>query len=328
MPKNPGGDFDLPQEPDVHPQEQLAKVAYGELGKGESPVDTWGVVDYKGKYTNLYWDKAMNKTIFTDEITKRAHNTEPLRIVDFGGAEGKLLREIFDDLRAEGLTPVGATIDPSLQAGKTRDSWDKYRAENPEARDRVIGIPANFITENKKINVHEGTLDFAISRFVAQYAGKGNLPSFFEAQTKYLKEGGTLICEWPTATESDQQLVNEFWGEFANITEGIDPKEYAKRQFYPTTEEVMKAAESSGLEVSECGIIQDLNLRVYETALSNGSRFKKLDSTQKESLRKLFIEMADKYPDQVRHDAEHDSYYIDTKFGKLIAKKVAGQEKT
>lgn len=325
MPKNLGINFEQPATQDEHPQEKLAKVAYGELGKGESPVDTWGVVDYKGKYTNLYWDKQINKEIFTAEILKRAKGSEPLRIVDFGGAEGKLLREIFDDLRTEGLAPIGATIDPSLQVGKTRASWDSYKAANPEARDRVIGIPANFITESEKINVHEGTLDFALSRFVAQYAGKGNLPSFFKEQVKYLKEDGTLICEWPTATESDQQLVNEFWGQFARITEGIDPKEYAKRQFYPTIEEVKEAAESEGLKVTECGVIEEMNLGVYETALSNGSRFKKLNEEQKKALRELFIDLAKKYPNQISYDAEHDSYHYNNKIGKLIANKVSKQ---
>ncbi len=304
-----------------HIQENITDVAYGELGRGENVINTWGVANYNGVPKSLYWDKDINREIFTKEILKRADKSKPVRIVDFGGAEGKLLREIFDDLRKNNIEPLGAVIDTQLEKGKTKDAWDKYRFDNPGARDKIIAISANFVENEDDINLHQESVDFAISRFVAQYNWH-TLSKFFSEQAEYLKSGGTLICEWPAATENDEQLINEFWPQYAGIVDGVDPSVYSETQYYPTVKKIKEVAESVGLKNVDCNLVDGLTFDVSEIAISNGSRFKKMDERQKAELRDLFINMTNKFPNLVSYDEKNNRYYYRMSVGKLVAEKI------
>ena len=122
-------DTPLNETQDEHPQERIAKVAYGELGKGSDIFETWGVANYKGEPRNLYWDREINREIFIDEILNRTDKSNPIKMADFGGAEGKLLREIFATLKENGLNVSGVTIDQGLKKGKTKEAWDSYKRE-------------------------------------------------------------------------------------------------------------------------------------------------------------------------------------------------------
>jgi hypothetical protein len=314
---------------DVHPQEKIIDVPYGELGKGESPISTWGIADYNGSHRNLYWDAEINQEIFTKEITQRTGVGKTVRIADFGGAEGKLIREIIEDLNSQNIKAVGAVVDPQLKQGITREAWDSIvESKKSGEPTQVVGI-ASEIGGNKDDNfLREESLDVAMSRFVAQYNAGEKLPSFYQDQKKYLKDGGVLISEWPSTTETDEGMVNEFWAQYARISNGTDPQEYIKKQHYHTVDQIRETAEQVGFKVVSCDLVDGLSLEVSEIAMSNGSRFKELDEGQKKELRQLYLDLASQHPDLVFYDIQNDRYYFKMHVGKLVAEKVGPDKET
>ena len=311
---------------DDHIQERHSVKSYKELGaigEGKDDTNTWGIVRWKGELRSIYQDEQLMVEGYVDEILK----TEPqgtVRIADFGGAEGTLLRKIFVHLKAAGLEPIGATIDSALkvEGGKTAKAWEDYREQNSDSRDRVIAVPANYMTEMENININPGSLDFAISRYSAQYVPEVDRVEFFVKQVELLKPGGRLIAEWPGADdERSEQLLNSWWAQFAAITQGIDPGDFKQQQHYPTPEQVMIAAEKAGLNVISSENIEQLDLNVHETAVSNGTRFVKLDDHQKIRLRELYFSLAVHYPELVHYDEEKDSHWIRMSVGKLVSEK-------
>ncbi len=299
---------------------------YSELGKGEDYINTWGVILYKGEPRSLYLDDEITEVIFTDEIIESVGSpTErPIRIGDFGGADGALIRTVTNQLREHGYQAVGAIVDASLKEGKTRESWDQYREQNPDRTDRIIAIPANFMTDQEKINLHDESLDIILSRFVTQYFPEAGRSDFFAAHARYLKADGRMICEWPGAADAEsEKAMNEFWSGYANITQGIAPEEFRKVQHYPTMEQVQQAAEAAGLKVVKCEEVDGLLFNVYESMVSNGSRFVKFNDEQKVRLRLLFERLHEQYSNAIHYDQQTDNYYFKFIIAKLVVEKPA-----
>ena len=309
-------------------QDRAMVASYKEMGEqreGKTSANTWGFLQWEGKDTNVYGDTRL----ITESFVKEILATNPIgtiRIADFGGAEGTVMREIFKQLREAGVAPIGATIDAALkmEGGKTAVAWKEYRDTNLSSRDRVVAMPANYMKEDELelINIHSNSLDFVYSRYSTQYVGEENRPEFFARQVEYLKPGGRLVATWPGASdERTSHMLNAFWAGYQNILQGIRPEEYARRQHYPTPEQVSQAAKVAGLEIISCENFEAMALYLNEEALSNGSRFSALSDGQRKRLRELYVQLRQDYGDLVQYDEEADKYCAFMSIGKLVARK-------
>lgn len=315
---------EAPLDPSEIVHEKHSVRPYSELGRGQDYVNNWGTILYKGEPRSLYLDEEIAKEVFTDEIT--ASLGEPsgkfVRIADFGGADGALIRTVMGQLREQGYEVAGAIVDASLKEGKTKESWEQYRAKNPDVADKIIAIPANFIADQEQINLREESLDVILSRFVTQYFPESGRPGFFEAHARYLKDEGTLICEWPGPDNAEAEpALNDFWSGYAQIAQGIDPEEYRKVQHYPTREQVRLAAEDARLEVTKCEEVSDILFNVYEPMMANGSRFVELNEDQKAQLHQLYERLHEQHPNVFRYDEASGNLYYKLTISKLVAKK-------
>ncbi len=341
------------EPPTRHVQERHSVQRYdkmGEVSEESTPANTWGLIEWNGEVRSVYQDTELMRMFVNPILTTKPHGVT--RFADFGGANGKVLREVFtmtreaqlqelyeeqlatglseegarkvadDRFSREGILPIGLTIDAELKVkdGKTTRAWNEFREANPDDTSRVFASATDYMQEVP--NIAPDSLDIALSRYSLQYVSAENHTVFLKRQADLVKPGGQVLAQWPgAADERSEVMLNTFWSNFAHITQGVDPAEFLTRQHYPTLEQVQKAVEDAGLTITSLESVPNLKIFMYEEALSNGTRFTPLSESQKADLRELYVHLHNEFPDLVHFDEETDNYWTSMTLGMLVAEK-------
>ena len=293
----------------IQSYEANSRVAYSELGRDfNKEWNNWGNALYKGRWASIYTDREMINDVFIKRIEGEFSKGKTLKIADFGGGDGFLLHTIIEKLEKDGIGSIGINIDASLaKDGKTLNQWKKNRDNlSREIKEKTIGLAMDFVDENKKneaVELKENSIDVGLMRYVIQYTGEKSRVKMLNEIYKYIKPSGKLHCLWPGEHSDEQaEAINCLWGRFASISQGVDSEEFLKEKWYPTTKEISRDAQMAGFRISEIKEIEELESRYSLESLTNGSRFKKFTSEQKNKLRSAFEELHEKYPNFIDND--------------------------
>jgi ubiquinone/menaquinone biosynthesis C-methylase UbiE len=252
--------------------EKKVKTAYSELGQENlADPDIWGNAVMDGKNINIYHDPEFIKKNFSDLIVDHFFDSEQaLSLVDFGGAEGHVIKIINEQLNNQGyksVTPVD--LDINLGSLRRRDS------ELPAVQSDLSSLP-----------LKADSVDAGILRFVLPYNTLVDQELILQNLYRVLKPGGRLIILQDGAySGSEGENYNEFYAQASAAQSGQSVEEVKKSRYFSSGEELKGMATKAGLQVAEIKELTDVIS--YLSPQAYVSRFK-MDDSQQKNLQQVF----------------------------------------
>ncbi len=290
------------QDPSIYRQYEEAatrKGGYERLGNDPDPKwHKWGNVlihrvDGSVSRESFYTSPEITHRLFTEPVNQfLAEHEVPkdvdLTIVDFGGASGGVLRQVADELQADGydrLKPV--VVDKNVEALK-------------EARDRGLGAVAAGMADPPFSN---GTVDVALSRFSLQYLGdsptgnevvdynlrdkagesiyavsrieqffvRDNQEDFFRNLYYAMRSDGIGVLVFPAGSSLHEQASRKdaagLWKRLFSKLMGENLMKYGSLRHFPSVEDTAKMAQKAGFTVRVAEEIDWLEFRFTPEAI-------------------------------------------------------------
>jgi SAM-dependent methyltransferase len=258
--------------------EKKVKGGYGELGKeDEKDPDVWGNAKKGEKCFNIYSSEEFINEIFTKPFEDvNLDKEEVLLVVDFGGAEGKVLKTVTDQLKDDGyknIGPVDVDVNPESLKKRDPDLW----AVNKDLT---------------SLKLKKDAVNCGIMRFSLPYNTKEKQIEILEKIHSFLKPGGRVIILQDGAFDKEKgYLYDEFYAEASAAQGGKSVAEIKKNRFFFSGEELKEEVEKIGFKVAEARELQDVESTISPEAYA--SRFK-MTEEQLSDLREVFKKYEEK----------------------------------
>jgi SAM-dependent methyltransferase len=252
--------------------EKKVQTAYSELGRENiADKDTWGNAVMDGQNINVYNDpnfikKNISSPLLADHFDKNAQ----LTLVDFGGAEGHVLKSVTEDFRSQGyqhINPLDLDINSS--------NLQLVAAELSPTRSDLLSLP-----------LKNDSVDAGILRFVLPYNIKKDQELILQNINQALKTGGRLVLLQDGAYNLEQGAsYNEFYAQASAAQGGKSLAEIKGSRYFASGEELVEMAQKAGFKVSEARELSEIES--YFSPQAYASRFQ-MDQTQVANLQKVF----------------------------------------
>ena len=297
----------------VSSYEGVEHKPYEELGANtEMGWDTWGSAlvtnsDNSVVRDRFYSSERITQRLFSQDILnhlKNNHDISPQTIVDFGGADGRLLHQIVEQIRQESpgveLQPIIIDLDQ-----KKLEEAEKY----PELKE-LVGSVFDIPLGNESV-------DLAVSRMMMQYLPPESSEKSTKTQVDALKEiyrvmkhGSLTQIVWPavydfTNNKMGANTLDYIWSLLTyhrTFDESEDPgngkwqlnesgnpifsEDERARSFIPG-EVLASCAENCGFKVKSAGEIDWIEFRFTPQAVFE--RFNLKDEERKKLIEDLFV---------------------------------------
>lgn len=254
--------------------EKRVVTRYSDLGKQDPEnMDTWGNAIYEGKWLNIYNNSELINHLFTQKISEVEFTEgEDFVIADFGGAEGFVVNEVVEKLKAGGRKVAGMNID-SYQA-----SLDLTKSKYPDIR----GAEEDLLD----LHVEGSSVDAGILRFTMPYIRKEKQIELLESIYRTLKPGGRLVILQDGAySQKEGEKHNQIFAEASAAQGSKSLEEVLSNRHFPSGEAIEKMAREAGFDIIESRELEEV--QSWLSVQAYVSRFE-VSPEQKGNLEKVF----------------------------------------